>query len=213
MIVSAAIDVAWPAMFDLPNLAGGDRLIVQTVELDERIGTAELLRADALNSSSKSAGVAPAVDGVMDGQVLEPSVVEGPAIVTPVVIGTVVETSRVGVTPTVGVGTVGLGTSPPPSAGAQPAKSTLTGKARSNERATPGARTVADHEEGRRRDGADLVGGPTGEVVHDRLHALQEREEVAVVRRDRLVVRLSASFRATLRQRAWPPLRGRSLLR
>ena len=37
---------------------------------------------------------------------------------------------------------------------------------------------------------ADLVGGPAGEVVDDRLQALEEREEVGRVRRHRLVVGL-----------------------
>ena len=40
--------------------------------------------------------------------------------------------------------------------------------------------TVADHEERRGGDGPDLVSGPTGEVVHDRLHALEEWEEVCL---------------------------------
>ena len=38
---------------------------------------------------------------------------------------------------------------------------------------------VADHEERGGGDRPDLVGGPAGEVVDDRLHALEEREEVA----------------------------------
>ena len=52
---------------------------------------------------------------------------------------------------------------------------------------------VADHEERGRGDAADLVGGPAGEVVHDRLHPLEEREEVARVGRHCLVVGLPAS--------------------
>ena len=46
---------------------------------------------------------------------------------------------------------------------------------------------VADHEERGGGDRADLVGGPAGEVVDDRLQALEEREEVRRVRRDGLV--------------------------
>src|SRR5215203_6016431 len=49
---------------------------------------------------------------------------------------------------------------------------------------------VADHEKRGGGDGPDLVGGPTGEVVNDRLHALEEREEVRWGRRHCLVVGL-----------------------
>src|SRR5262245_43185170 len=49
---------------------------------------------------------------------------------------------------------------------------------------------VADHEERGGGDRPDLVRGPAGELVHDRLHALEEREEVRRVRRDGLVVGL-----------------------
>ena len=39
--------------------------------------------------------------------------------------------------------------------------------------------SVADHEEGGGGDAADLVGGPAGEVLYDRLHPLEEREEAS----------------------------------
>ena len=47
---------------------------------------------------------------------------------------------------------------------------------------------VADHEQGGGADRSDFVSGPAGEVVHDRLHALEEREEIIRVRRHRVVV-------------------------
>ena len=51
---------------------------------------------------------------------------------------------------------------------------------------------VADHEKRRGVDRPDLVSGPAGEVVNDRLHALEEWEEVRRVRRHRLVAGLPA---------------------
>ena len=59
---------------------------------------------------------------------------------------------------------------------------------------------VADHEERGGGDRSNLIGSPPGEVVYDRLHALQKREEIRRVRRHGLVVGLPSSELALGRQ-------------
>src|SRR4051794_10053286 len=49
---------------------------------------------------------------------------------------------------------------------------------------------VTDDQERRCRDRLDLLVGPAGPIVNDRLHALQEREEVVGVWRDGVIRRL-----------------------
>ena len=46
---------------------------------------------------------------------------------------------------------------------------------------------LTDHEERGGGDRADLVGRPTGELVHDRLQTFEEREEARRIGRDGLV--------------------------
>ena len=66
---------------------------------------------------------------------------------------------------------------------------------------------VADHEERGGGDRSDLIGSPAGEVVHDRLHALKEREKARRVRRHCLVVGLPGGELALGRQARGHPAR------